>query len=179
MRSQCVQTVRRALLAKWPDSSSLGEVLLLRWRPHGRGRGTSQGSGRKRRDRRNKRKGTKWGIRRVDKRSSRTHGWLCGWRAPTPWAMQCDVQHWVRIHSMRKSDVRSVLSTKIIWRTLCETGSCTHGLCSWTIKNQSKNNPKSTCFVPEFADLEMSNIRRETLHGIPKGHQRPAGFQCQ
>ena len=44
-------------------------------------------------------------------------------------------------------------------------------------KNESKNNPKSTCFVPEFADLEMSNIRRETLHGMPKGHQRPAGFK--
>ena len=44
--------------AKRPDSS-VGSGILLLWRPHG-GRGSAQSSGRRRKDRRNTRKGTRW-----------------------------------------------------------------------------------------------------------------------
>ena len=58
-------------------------------------------------------KGTRWGKKGKNKRSSRTHGWLWGWdeACTNSWAMQCDVQQWVRVHCMRKSDVWGVLST--------------------------------------------------------------------
>ena len=65
---------QKARLLSWRSASGI----LPRWRPHG-GRGSAQGSGRRRKDRRNTQRGTKWGTERENKQSSRTHGWPCRW----------------------------------------------------------------------------------------------------
>ena len=68
---------------------------------------------RRRRDGRKTRTRTRWGTRR--EQTIKSHTWVTmqmTWRAPThSWAMQCDVQQWVRVHCMRKSDTWGVLFT--------------------------------------------------------------------
>ena len=74
----------------WPKGQTpeLAECtgMSLRWSPHGRGKGRSQGSGR-RRDTRNTRKRARWRKRR-EQRITQAHDTWMGWHLPTlePWA---------------------------------------------------------------------------------------------